>query len=328
MTAGQDWCLQCGAGAPGSLGSPGWRPTLTVLGAVLALVLGAAAAAYAALSEGPAKDHVVTTTVAQTAPPSSTVSSTPSSTLPSNPGGAASTPKAAKSRLGLGGTKPPKIPLTALTPKASEKTTPGSTGTGTGGGASEPTKTGTTTTPSSTTGTTNGAGTGQTGETSEESQQTALVLDTNAAQTYNPYEYPASWFGDPSQAIDDDPATAWTAQVNPTTAPAMAEGLVIDLKSKQKVSVLQLLTTTPGMTVQVYGAAVHNQPTSITDPAWVPLSKPKLVKKRKLRLALRHSTKAFTFIALWISKAPKSAIGTPEAPGHVSIDELELFPAR
>jgi hypothetical protein len=321
MSAGQDWCLQCGAGAPGSLGAPGWRPALTALGVVLVLALGAAAAAYAALNEGPAGGHVMTTTVAQTAPPVSTVPSTPTGTPPITPGVPATTPKA-KSPLGLGTAKPPKIPLTALTPKASEKST---TPTGTGK-ASEPTKT--TTTPSSTTGTGNGTGTGKTGETSEESQQAAIELDTNAAQTYNPYEYSPSWFGDPSLAIDDDPTTSWTAQVNPATAPAMAEGLIVDLKSKQKVSVLQLITTTPGMTVQVYGADAAAEPTSITDPAWVPLSRPKVVKKHKLRLALRDSNKAFTFITLWISKAPKSAIGTPEAPGRVTVDEVELFPTH
>jgi hypothetical protein len=323
MAAGQDWCLQCGAGAPGSLGAPGWRPALTALGVVLVLALGAAAAAYAALDEGPAKSHVMTTTVAQTAPPVSTVTSTPSSAPPITPVGPTSTPKA-KSPLGLGTAKPPKIPLTALTPKASEKST-----TTTGNGkTSEPTKT-TATTPSSTTGTkSTGTGTGKTGETGEESQQAAIELDTDAAQTYNPYEYSPSWFGDPSLAIDDDPTTAWTAQVNPATAPAMAEGLILNLKSKQKVSVAQLITTTPGMTVQVYGANAAAEPTSITDPAWVPLSAPKVVKKHKLRLALRDSNKAFTFIALWISKAPKSAVGTPEAPGHVTIDELELFPTH
>ena len=49
---------------------------------------------------------------------------------------------------------------------------------------------------------------------------------------------------------------------------------------------------------------------------------------RYQRVPLRHSKQAFRFVALWISKAPASAVGTPSAPGHVRIDELELFPAR
>ena len=54
MEAGQDWCLQCGAGAPGSLGGSGapWRSGATVLVAAVVLALGAGAAAYAALSKG------------------------------------------------------------------------------------------------------------------------------------------------------------------------------------------------------------------------------------------------------------------------------------
>ncbi len=312
MQDGQEWCLQCGAGAPGSLGTPAWRSTAAVLTAAVVLVLGAAAAAVAALSKGTPKAQVVTTTVAQTTTPTAT---TPAVTpTPSTPGAAARTPKA-KLTLPQSTTKPPKIPLTAVTPKAGEKaaaTTP----------AKEPkSSTPTSTTPSST------SPTSTTGEaTSEESQQSAILLDTNAATTYNPYNYPAAWFGDPSLTIDGDTSTAWTAQVNPATAPKLAEGLLIDLKAKQKVAVLQLVTSTPGMTVQVYGANGHTVPSSITEPAWVPLSAFKLVKKKHVRLKLRDSKKAFTYITLWISKAPASAMGTAEAPGHIDINEVELFP--
>ena len=44
-------------------------------------------------------------------------------------------------------------------------------------------------------------------------------------------------------------------------------------------------------------------------------------KKRSLRLPLADSKRAFRFVALWISAAPPSA-------RHVSVNELELFPAR
>jgi hypothetical protein len=108
----------------------------------------------------------------------------------------------------------------------------------------------------------------------------------------------------------------------------MAEGLVIDLKSGRRLSALALVTSTPGMTVQVYGANVPTLPTSITDPAWIKLT-PALVEKSKhLRLKLRAPKKSVRFVTLWISRAPASAVGTPQAPGHVSINEVELFPAR
>jgi hypothetical protein len=279
--------MQCGAGAPGSLGTPGWRSAATILGVVAVLMLGAAAAAYAALSKGASKAPVVTRTVAQAPAPAVTppppVLTTPTTVVP---------PVTAK---------PPKIPLTTTTPKPAATTT-----------------TPTTTTPA--TSTPAGEGSGEAGK------PTALLLDTNAAETYNPYKYPASSFGDPSLAIDGELSTSWTAQLDPTTAPRMADGLLINLKTPQKVASLQLVTSTPGMTVQVYGDHASTPPASITDPAWVRLTHAFVVKKRHMHIVLKESKHAFTLLTLWISRAPASSIGTPTAPGHVSVSELELFP--
>ncbi len=312
----QDWCLQCGAAAPGSLetGGPSWRSATIVLAATAALVLGAGAAAYAALTQpSPHKTVPRVITIAQapvTTPTTPGTASTP---------GAATSPGAATTPGGLGtpttikplpGTsKPPKIPLSAPTPKSSGTT---STGAGTGSGESA-------------TGTTKSSTKPSGGTTTPE--PTPILLDTNAASTYNPYGYPASEFGDPSLTIDGETSTGWTAQVNPTVAPKMAEGVAIDLKTAQKIGALKLVTSTPGMTVQAYGANGTALPASITDPAWSALSPSLHAKKRATKIKLRDSGKPFRFIVLWISQAPASAIGTPQAPGHVSINELELFAA-
>jgi hypothetical protein len=296
MADGQDWCLQCGAGAPGSLGTPGWRPAAIALAVTAALLLGAAAAAYAALNSSPPKAHVLTSTVAAVAPPAAAPATpTPATPLPATPVTPTKIPPLA--------TKPPKIPLTAMTPKATAPTTPAA-----------PTNT---TEPASTT-----------PATGEESSSQAIVLDTNAASTYNPYAYPATNFGDPSLAIDGDNSTGWTAQVDPSTAPKMAEGLLLDLKSAQKLSAAAVVTSTPGMTVQLYGANTKTVPTSITEPSWVALSHSIKLQKRHQRIPLRESGHAFRFITLWISRAPAASVGTPQAPGHVSVNELELFPAQ
>jgi hypothetical protein len=319
MAAGQDWCLACGAGAPGSLGTRSWRSAAIIAGLVAVLVLGAAAAAVAALTKGHSKTAVVIRTVAQAPAPTTpapTTPGTPGATTPGTPG----TVPGAKLKLPSGTViKPPKIPLTQVTPKASETPPP------------TPTTEAKATTPTSTTptSTTPSGGSGTNGEKpNEETQQTAILLDTNAASTYNPYEYPASGFGDPSLAIDGDTSTAWTAAVNPATAPKMAEGLLINLKGKQKISAIQLVSATPGIRIQVYGANVATAPTSITDPAWVRLSPPRTLKKKRLRMSLRDSSKAFQFVTVWISQAPASAVGTAAAPGHVDLNEVELFPPR
>jgi hypothetical protein len=300
MALAQDWCLQCGAGAPGSVGSPGWRAAATILAATALLALAAAAAGYAALSKKSHQAAVVTTTVAQAPPPATTTTPTPIT-----PG----TPTTIKPLLPTGkGVKPPKIPLTippASTP--SVPTTSGSTDT---------------TAPTDTTPPTNA-----TGGAGASAEPAAILLDTNAASTYDPYNYPASDFGDPSLTIDGDTTTGWTALLEPATAPRMAEGVLIDLKSRRKLASAKLVSSTPGMTVQLYGANGKTAPSSITDPAWVPLSRSQIVGKRHIRIKLRNAKRAFTFVTLWISQAPAASVGTPEAPGHVSVNELELFPA-
>jgi hypothetical protein len=322
LNPGQDWCLQCGAGTPESLTThtPSWRSAAAIVGLAAILAIGAATAAYAALSKSAGKARPVVTTVAQATLPTTTAV-TPTTTtpvIPTTPGGSIpvtpkipGTPTTVNPLLPTGSAKPPKIPLTAPTPKSS----------------------GTTTTPSSPSGgetTPSTTPTKSTGESTPATAppQTSILLDTDAASTYNPYGYPTSSFGDPSLAIDGEAATGWTAQVEPTVAPKMAEGLTIDLKSPRRLSALALVTSTPGMTVQVYGANGSALPTSITDPAWVPLSPYFLEKKKRERIKLRHSAKAFRFVALWISSAPAASVGTPQAPGHVSVDELELFPAK
>ncbi len=315
LAAGQDWCLQCGTGAPDSLRArtPTWRSAAVVLSAVAILVIGAAGAAYAALSKGGRKAPAATT-VAQVAPPAATTPA-PSTTPP--PVTTTPTPK-----IGVPTTikpsTPPKIPLSAPTPTPSiPAVTPSPEA-----GGSTPTTKQKATNPSTPVGEANNA--------------EALLLDTNAAATYNPYNYAAANFGDPSLAIDGDSSTGWTAVVEPSVAPKMAEGLVIDLNTPRKLAAVGLSTTTPGMTVQVYGADGEAPPSSITDPAWVALTPALQAKKKHARIKLGGSTPAakaaakqpHRFVVLWISQAPASAVGTPTAPGHVSVNELRLFPAK
>jgi hypothetical protein len=298
MALAQDWCLQCGAAARRGAGAPGWRSAATILAATALLALAAAAAGYAALSKKTHKPPTVTAFVAQT--PSPAPPSTP--TTPIVPG----TPTTIKPTLPLTAVKPPKIPLSTSTPPALPST-PSTGGAGEPGAGAAPT-------PS----TTGGAST----------EPTPILLDTNAASTYDPYNYPAANFGDPSLTIDGDTSTGWTAVVDPATAPRLAEGVLIDLKTPRRFASIKLVTSTPGMTVGLYGANGKAAPTSITDPAWIALSHSRTIAKRHVTIKLRHSKQAFRFITLWISKAPASSVGTPAAPGHVSVNELELFAAE
>ncbi len=321
---GQDWCLQCGAGAPGSLGTgtPSWRTGGAIAALAAVLVLGAAAAGYAALNRGKSPAHVVIVAQSTAAP-----AATPTPRAAVTPGGAASglgtgvpgvrTPGKVAApaipklnlhlKLGLPKTliKAPKIPLVAITPKPAA-TAPAST-----------TPTNTTSAGSQTAGGSEGAA----------AQPEAILLDTDAASTYNPNAYPASNFGDPSLVNDGDTSTAWTAQLEPSLAPKVEAGVALDLKSLRRVSALVLVTDTPGMTIQVFATAATTLPAAISDPVWVKLSSSMVESARHLRIPLRESSRSFRFVMLWISRAPASSVGTAQAPGHVSVNELEVFPA-
>lgn len=331
---GQDWCLQCGTGAPGSLsGGPGWRTGIAILAATALLVIGASVAAYAALNKTKPKPKVAVVAVSGLG---TTTSSTTPGATPTTPGstptpGTAPTPGTPTTVKAT----PPKIPLQTPTPSS-------------GGGANTeannslfPPETKTTKTTTTKTTSTTTTPTKTSGESTKSSQESAgsesnpetgaeapspILLDTDAASVYNPYAYPAALFGDPSLAIDGEASTAWTAQVQPAVAPKMAEGLVLDLKSPQKLGSVTVKTTTPGITVEVYGAVGKALPASISDPAWNRIVGLKVLKRKSTTLALKTKGKGYRYIVLWLAKAPSSS--TAATPGTVAINEFELFPPK
>lgn len=311
LSPGQEWCTSCGAVTAGALGASRGRSTGALAAGVALLAIGAAAAAIAASKQhSPARSTVVK--VAQLPPSATTPSATPAkSTVPSTNSGHPKLP------LPIQKSKLPKIPLTAITPSKSSPPASSKNSAGEDNGGSAP----------SSGKSSSGAEGTHSGGSESSSEPAAILLDTDAASTYNPYGLPASDFGDPSLTIDGDTQTAWTAQVEPARAPAMAEGVLLSLGQATKVSALVLDTSTPGMTVQVWATAEHKPPESILDKGWVPLSGPRVVKKRSTRIKLHAQKKGALYVLLWISKAPADQLGTPQAPGHVAIGELELFPA-
>lgn len=289
-----------------------------MLGLAAVLLAGAAAAAgAAALSSNKAKPPAPVASVP--APTASTpTTSVPTTSVPAVPAtpGATSTPtvpapKASGSNNPLFPSpgKAPKIPATAPTPK------PSGNGTGTENGSGTGTNEKTSTTPAAKT------------EANEKQtpQPSAILLDTDAASTYNPYDYPPAGFGDPALAIDGEALTAWTGQVQPSSAPNMAEGLLLDLKSPMKLGAVKLITQTTGMTVQLYGTTAKKAPATITEPGWNQLSSTHVLKKRATHVKL-HGSQSLRFVLVWVVKAPASAVGTPQAPGQVDLNEVDLFP--
>lgn len=310
MQEGQDWCLQCGAGAPGSLGTgPGWRTGVAILGATALLAVGASVAAYAALTKPKPKPKAVALAIKPATPvPTTPVPGTATG------GGAPGIPTTVTPEA-------PKIPTQAPTPttKSSEPSAP-----------VFPPETKTSTSTSTTT-STSGSSTAKEEVSKEKTESgsgseppSPILLDTNAASVYNPYTYPALLFGDPSLTIDGDAKTAWTAQVQPDKAPHMAEGLLLDLKSSQKLGSAAVKTSTTGATIEIYGANGSTLPASITDSAWTRLVGLKVLKKKDTTFQLKTKGRTFRYVVLWLVKAPAGS--TAAKPGKVAINEFELFP--
>jgi hypothetical protein len=289
-------------------------------------------AAYAALNKNSHKAPVKVLAAAPASTPATAPAKTPGATsttapgtTPTTPAGSSTTHQASKSVLPTSTAKPPKLPAVASTPESSGSTEgePSSSASKSPGSEGKSESEGKTGTESKTA--TEGEGNSSTGAGGKGEQPSPIVLNTNAASTYNPYDYPATWFGDPRLAIDDDATTAWTAQINPAVAPKMAEGLLVNLKESKSVSKLSLLTATPGMTVQIYAAKGKTVPTTIANHAWVKLSNSVLVKNRKATIKLHHATESFSYLLLWIPKAPAGLVGTPAAPAFAEVNELVLF---
>jgi hypothetical protein len=343
LQEGQHWCLQCGAATPGSLEErPSWRPLAALALIATLLLAGAAVATGAALNKHDSTPHPAT--LAQVPPtsttsPLATTSTTPA--LPATPGsaGGTSTPKASPGSPSKNllfppatSTKPPKIPVPAATPEPSGS---GEAGSGTSGTSKEPTGAGGSNSgsaenksseTSSETGTSTAGSNSKEGSSGSGEQPNSILLDTNAATTYNPYKYPEAGFGDPALAIDGEPSTAWTAQVQPSSFPNMAEGLLIDLRSPTKLGSVEIRTPTTGMSVQVYGATGKQAPATITTPGWIPLAGSHVLKKKLTHLKLRAVGAGPRFLVVWIVKAPPASQGTVTAPGHVALSEVALYP--
>lgn len=291
MAPGQDWCLECGTAAPGRLGGrPGWRAAATVVGLTLVLAGGAVAASYAALSSDaqkeaskappPAAAPIVASTPAPPPPAPTTTTAAPPPPSTSTPG--ASAPK-------VPAPKAPAAPAPTPTPSPSHGS--GSTGTGTGSTGTE-TGTGTTTTPSG---------------------PVAVELGPDAASIYDPYHRVID-SGDPADSYDQNADTTFSFSTD-STQREMGVGLDYNLTTAKAVKEIEITTSTPGFTVEVYGAP-SGRPRDILDTRWRHVTSKKDVgakaagsadaKPKPTTIEIPSDAGSFRHILLWITTPPQS----------------------
>jgi hypothetical protein len=292
MEPDQDWCLNCGTAASGSLGRrPGWRAASTVIGLTLVLVLGAIAASYAAITGDDGKTPAPAAPAAAAAqqqaatPPTATppAASTPTQSTPTQSTPTQSTPTQSTP------TTPSQLPK-VTTPKSNPTgvvpitpTTPTPT-------TSTPAPTNTTPPPSTT------------------DQQPAgpqpIQLAGDAGKAYDPYgKSKAS--GEAERAIDDDPATSWYVDLKDPAQ--LGLGYAIDLGKLQGIREIDLETPTPGFRIEVYATDETDLPPDILDTRWSHITNVSNVGTKddgKQKIVLGAGTTKYRNLLLWFTKPP------------------------
>jgi hypothetical protein len=270
LASDQDWCLECGAAAPGRLGPrPSRRPAIGVLALTLFLAGGAIAASYAAVSADSARDAAAP--VAQIAQQTAN----PSIDLP-QPGRTLSRRYIPAPATGLP-TRPtaPQVyrpivvkPKATGKPKVVAKAKP-----------------------------------------KRQSSTVAIAPPTGplkaispaGASTYNPYGRSAN-VGNAGAAIDGSSGTAWTADVDPEHRSSLAVGVDLAINPAKGLRALDIRTPTSGFSVEVYGST-GGEPVSITDPAWTHLATIHAVAAGQ-RVGLGDGRLQIRHLLVWITAVP------------------------
>jgi hypothetical protein len=315
----QDWCLACGHAAAPLAERAGWRAAMTVLGITLALLAGAVAASYAALSDDPGAGTATTAApvvaaappAATTAPPAAT-GTTPTTTTTTG-SGASKLPKVVVPSTSSSGATPRTASTSSsATPRATSPspvpapapssgsggTSSGSGSSGSSGSPSQGTGTGTTTTPAP-------------------SPSAQIDIAGEQASIYDPYHRAAN-SGDPGRAVDGDAGTSWFVEPPPGSQQVNA-GFAIDLARSRGVRSIDITTLTPGFKVEVYATDELTPPPSILDARWAHITDKSDVggSGATEHIVLGAGTSKYRTVLLWITKPPSD--GT-----RVRISELEL----
>lgn len=279
MQRGQDWCLECGTAAPGRLGArPGWRAAFTVVGLTTMLLLCAVVAGYAALTSD--AERSASRPAAGSANP--ITAQTPGAVAPTTPGAIPVAPGATGPGTAAPPVAPPMAPPAAgantkpiipVQPPPPTTNTPVAPTPPPAAATNKPGATGSTGSTAGSTGSTDS--TGSTATTTPGSELIALRKD--AARTYNQPARAGAEFGPAAYAIDGKPNTVWDVVV-PADGQPIGAGLVIDLGRPYALSSLRLATTTPGFTLEIYGAKSAKQlPADVIDKRWIHLTDRKAV---------------------------------------------------
>ncbi|MCW2991190.1 MAG: hypothetical protein JWM73_1784, partial [Solirubrobacterales bacterium] len=153
---------------------------------------------------------------------------------------------------------------------------------------------------------------------------TPISLGVDVASVYDPYNSALDQT-DPSDSYDENPKTVFT--VTTDTADDMAVGLEFDLETPQDIQKVYFRTTTPGFTVEVYGAK-DRLPPDILDNRWHMLASRKAAGTAKGSdglVKLQFDPGKYRHVVLWFTKpAPAAADPGQPAPESTTVGISEV----
>jgi hypothetical protein len=289
MEPEQNWCLNCGTAAAGTLGKrPGWRAASTIIALTLLLVLGAIGASYAALTGGKGKPTAATPAPVPAqaqvtpTPPAQTTPTTPAQTTPTTPATPTKIPKVKTPNAGSTTGSPITPAPTSRVPTTSAPTSPAPTS------PAPTTSTPTTSTPT----------------TSTPAAPQAIQLAGDAGKAYDPY-HRIKTSGDTTRALDGDDATSW--YVDPLNPQEIGVGYAVDLGKLQGIREIDLQTPTPGFRIEVYATDETTLPPDILDTRWSHITNVSKVGAKddgKQKIVLGAGTTKYRNLLLWFTQPP------------------------
>jgi hypothetical protein len=290
MQEDQDWCLNCGTAAAGSMGDrPGWRAAGIVIALALLLVLGAVGAGYAALSSDSSPTQTASTPPAATPPAAAQVAPPATTQAPTTSTPTTSTPTTTSKPSTLPKVHSPKPSTTQGSPVTPVHTPTTST---------PATPTPTTSTPTTSTPTTS------TPTTTTPAGPQPIEIKSDAGSMYDPYKR-AKDSGKTERALDGDASTSW--YVDPLNVQEIGVGYDVDLGKLQGIREIQLQTPTPGFKIEIYATDEATPPPNILDTRWSHIkdvTKVGVKDDGQDKIVLGAGTTKYRNLLLWFTAPP------------------------